>query len=313
MARRFDLAQRLEPVYAPASPDVARRALRAEVSDPAWFLARQWLLGEHDGADAAWPVEVAVDCSETPITSGAAGPGARPAGHAARGDDRGGGRAVVDARTARAGRAGTGRIGAGGAPRRPGPPARRAGRAPRSPERSRPRRPRPLPGQGAARAGPRDVRRRRRAARGTRRRLAAVDADLPGRLQRRTAGPRRPATRRRRRRLVLGRRHRRSAASRRRPDPHEPPHAGDLPGRPDAEVVADHRPPHRPRGRRLPSDLPRRPADAPHLVEPRRRLVHGAVRGDVRQRRGRGRGAGARLDGPGRGAGAGRRLVACSW
>ena len=78
MARRFDLAQRLEPVYAPASPEVARLALRAEVSDPAWFLARQWLLGEHDGADAAWPVEVAVDCSETPITSDAAGPGHDP-------------------------------------------------------------------------------------------------------------------------------------------------------------------------------------------------------------------------------------------
>ena len=89
MARRFDLAQRLEPVFAPASAAVAQRALRAEVSDPAWFLARQWLLGEHAGDDAAWPVEVEVSMTQTPITSDGARTRARPPSRPARSGDRG--------------------------------------------------------------------------------------------------------------------------------------------------------------------------------------------------------------------------------
>ncbi len=43
---------RLEP--RPRSPSIAR-ALRAEVRDPAWFLARQWQFGEHQGADSGSP------------------------------------------------------------------------------------------------------------------------------------------------------------------------------------------------------------------------------------------------------------------
>jgi hypothetical protein len=74
MARRFDLARRLEAVHVPGDPTVARKALRAEVHDPAWFLARQWQLGEHRGEDAASPVQVEVSVTETPITHATPGP-----------------------------------------------------------------------------------------------------------------------------------------------------------------------------------------------------------------------------------------------
>jgi hypothetical protein len=74
MTRRFDLARRLEAVYAVDHPAVATRALRAEVHDPAWFLGRQWQLGEHVGDDAASPTVVNVSATETPLTHARPGP-----------------------------------------------------------------------------------------------------------------------------------------------------------------------------------------------------------------------------------------------
>ena len=44
---------RLEPLSGEADADLG---LRAEVGDPAWALARQWQLGEHQGENAASPV-----------------------------------------------------------------------------------------------------------------------------------------------------------------------------------------------------------------------------------------------------------------
>lgn len=55
----------LEP--APASVDLDQ-GFRARVADPAWFLARQWQLGEHRGEDASSPVTVAVTAAHVPLT-----------------------------------------------------------------------------------------------------------------------------------------------------------------------------------------------------------------------------------------------------
>src|SRR2546430_1110848 len=52
----------------PARPlgDLAR-GVRAEIADPAWFLARQWQLGEHQGEDASSPVVVEANVAHTKI------------------------------------------------------------------------------------------------------------------------------------------------------------------------------------------------------------------------------------------------------
>lgn len=55
MVNQYDLYRRLEP--APPSSNLDRGFL-AEVADPAWFLARQWKLGELQGEDASSPVSV---------------------------------------------------------------------------------------------------------------------------------------------------------------------------------------------------------------------------------------------------------------
>ena len=41
--------------------------LAAAIHDPAWFLARQWQMGEHQGEDASTPVAVKVDVAHSPI------------------------------------------------------------------------------------------------------------------------------------------------------------------------------------------------------------------------------------------------------
>lgn len=64
MVYRFDSVQRLEPTH--TFTDL-RRGLAAEVADPAWFLARQWQLGEHEGEDAASPVQVELHAELTAI------------------------------------------------------------------------------------------------------------------------------------------------------------------------------------------------------------------------------------------------------
>ena len=56
---------RLEPV--PADPADVDEALRAEVGDPVWMLARQWQLGEHAGANASSPVRYRLQVSQTPL------------------------------------------------------------------------------------------------------------------------------------------------------------------------------------------------------------------------------------------------------
>ena len=46
---------KLEPAASLSDLD---RGLRAEVHDPLWFLAKQWLMSEHQGEDAGIPVRV---------------------------------------------------------------------------------------------------------------------------------------------------------------------------------------------------------------------------------------------------------------
>ena len=56
---------RLEPRVRGQDPAVG---LRAAVHDPLWLLGRQWQVGELLGEDAAFPVSVAVDTLEQPLT-----------------------------------------------------------------------------------------------------------------------------------------------------------------------------------------------------------------------------------------------------
>ncbi len=78
MAYRFDLHVRLESVHTVDSPSAVRAAVRAEVSDPVWFLGRQWQLGEHRGTDAAFPTVVHLEVTQTPVTCPSARPGDDP-------------------------------------------------------------------------------------------------------------------------------------------------------------------------------------------------------------------------------------------
>src|SRR5215216_2511300 len=64
MPYRYDDVHRLAPTHV-----FADRAggVKAEVADPAWFLGRQWQLGEHAGEDAASPVRVAYRAGLVPV------------------------------------------------------------------------------------------------------------------------------------------------------------------------------------------------------------------------------------------------------
>lgn len=64
MATRFELYNRLEPAR-PGEDLVA--GLREEIHDPLWFLARQYLMGEHRGEDASSPVRVDYRLAEVAI------------------------------------------------------------------------------------------------------------------------------------------------------------------------------------------------------------------------------------------------------
>lgn len=57
---------RLEP--RPRSTDLAN-ALAARVRDPAWFLARQWQLGEFQGEDAASPAYLRISATTSPMVA----------------------------------------------------------------------------------------------------------------------------------------------------------------------------------------------------------------------------------------------------
>jgi hypothetical protein len=75
MAYRFDVVQRLEPGHHAAD---LTRGITAEVADPAWFLGRQWQLGEHRGEDASSPVYVEYVAGLTPIAAFDGNPGLDP-------------------------------------------------------------------------------------------------------------------------------------------------------------------------------------------------------------------------------------------
>jgi hypothetical protein len=64
MAYRYDRVHRLEPTNVFAD---LRGGLAAEVADPVWFLGRQWQLGEQQGEDASFPVQVSYRAELTAI------------------------------------------------------------------------------------------------------------------------------------------------------------------------------------------------------------------------------------------------------
>ena len=64
MPLRIDFNSRLEP-RRPAGD--LQQGFRAEVADPVWFLGRQWQMGEHQGEDAASPVQVSVRAGQVPL------------------------------------------------------------------------------------------------------------------------------------------------------------------------------------------------------------------------------------------------------
>jgi hypothetical protein len=74
MPYRFDLHVRLEAIHTPHDPVAVHSALRARVSDPVWFLGRQWQRGEHRGRDAASPGLVHLTVTETPIAGRSSAP-----------------------------------------------------------------------------------------------------------------------------------------------------------------------------------------------------------------------------------------------
>ena len=156
----FDVVLRLEAD--PNQTDLAR-GLAAEVADPAWFLGRQWQMGEHQGEDASSPVSVDLPrslgrrSSRSPGSRCSTRPWCRPR------------RSSNPSRTTGGRRAGASRIGrqVAAAPRgrlplpRPDPAAGRAARPVRRPQRHRSGRAaavaascRPAPGRGLVRPGP---------------------------------------------------------------------------------------------------------------------------------------------------------------
>jgi hypothetical protein len=70
-----DIVDRLE---ADARLTDLARGFRAETADPAWFLGRQWQLGELQGEDASSPIGVRYRARQTPIEPIAAQPGLDP-------------------------------------------------------------------------------------------------------------------------------------------------------------------------------------------------------------------------------------------
>ena len=65
MPNHVDIHYRLEP-RASHQADL-QRGFMAEIADPAWFVGRQWQMGEHQGEDAASPVLVRVSYSRRPL------------------------------------------------------------------------------------------------------------------------------------------------------------------------------------------------------------------------------------------------------
>jgi hypothetical protein len=76
MTQRFDVVRRLEPL--PRVRDLDR-GFAAEVSDPAWFLGRQWRMGEHQGENASSAVLVTAQVASAPLGPIDGRPGDDPA------------------------------------------------------------------------------------------------------------------------------------------------------------------------------------------------------------------------------------------
>lgn len=79
MPVNFDIHHRLEP--RPSHRADLQRGFMAEIADPAWFLGRQWQMGEHEGENAASPVLVRVKYARRPLQPPAGRPTELP-GHA---------------------------------------------------------------------------------------------------------------------------------------------------------------------------------------------------------------------------------------
>jgi hypothetical protein len=61
----FDTHHRLEP--RPSHRTDLQRGFMAQIADPAWFVGRQWQMGEHQGANAASPVLAYVTYGRRPL------------------------------------------------------------------------------------------------------------------------------------------------------------------------------------------------------------------------------------------------------
>jgi len=71
-----DYHRRIEPRRSPRED--LQRGFAAEVADPAWFLGRQWQMGEHQGENAGSPVRVRIDYSRAPLEESPDRPGEFP-------------------------------------------------------------------------------------------------------------------------------------------------------------------------------------------------------------------------------------------
>ena len=76
MKERFDVVRRLEPM--PRGRDFDR-GFAAEVGDPAWFLGRQWQMGEHQGENASSAVLITAQVASAPLGAIDSRPGDDPA------------------------------------------------------------------------------------------------------------------------------------------------------------------------------------------------------------------------------------------
>jgi hypothetical protein len=93
MPVNFDIHHRLEP--RPSHRADLQRGFMAEIADPAWFLGRQWQMGEHQGENAASPVLVRVSYTRRPLQPPPGRPTELP-GHASV-EDGGAGPAITPA------------------------------------------------------------------------------------------------------------------------------------------------------------------------------------------------------------------------
>lgn len=78
MPPNYDIHLRIEP--RPSHQADQQRGFMAEIADPAWFVGRQWQMGEHQGENAASPVLARVTYGRRPLQPAPGRPGLFP-GH----------------------------------------------------------------------------------------------------------------------------------------------------------------------------------------------------------------------------------------